>query len=137
MAEATVRSGGQHRQVHTESRIAIEVIVARIVYWVFGVIETLIALRFVMRVLGANAAAPFTAFIYRISAVFMAPFLAVFRTQDVQGAAFEWSALLALLIYALVAWGIVALMRAAGPRRAVSTVEESEHVDESQTDTRR
>jgi hypothetical protein len=53
----------------------------------------------------------------------MAPFNAIFGTQIVNGAVFEWSALVAIAVYALVAWLIVALIRALTPRRGPDTVE--------------
>lgn len=134
MSEATLRTAGQHRRTHTETHVPAEIVVARVVYWVFGVIEAIIAARFVLRLLGANPAARFTAFVYRLSSALIAPFLAVFPTPHVQGAVFDWSALLAIVVYALVAWGIVALIYAARPRKDVSTVEESEHVDDSHVD---
>ena len=126
-----VAGPGQHREVHRETRVGIEVVAARVVYWVFGVIEALIALRFALHLFGANAAAPFVQFVYRISAGFMEPFYAVFPSQRVATVVFEWSALLAIVVYALIAWGIVSLIFAISPREGVSTVEEREHLHES------
>jgi uncharacterized protein YggT (Ycf19 family) len=137
MPGATLRTGGQRRRTHTEAHIPAEIVVARIVYWVFGVIEAIVAMRFALRLLGANPAAQFTKFVYQLSTALIAPFLAVFPTPRVQGAAFDWSALLAMAVYALVAWGIVALIYAARPREDVATLEESEHVDDSETEQRR
>jgi hypothetical protein len=91
--------------------------------FVFGVIEVLIAIRFVLMLLGANAEAGFAKLIYGVSGVFMAPFSALFNTQEAGGAVFEWSALVAIAVYALVAWGLVALIRAVSPREHAETVE--------------
>ena len=41
--------------------------VMQLVYWVFGLIEGLIAIRFVLKALGANPAAGFAEFIYGIT----------------------------------------------------------------------
>lgn len=117
--------------VHTETRVGAEVVAARVVYWVFGVIETLIAVRFLLELFGANPAAGFTRLIYQVSDRPMALFLAVFPTQRVQGAVVDWSALLAIVVYALIAWAIVALIAAATPRESAATVEETEHVEET------
>jgi len=129
MADARLSSDRQRRQVHTESRVGIEVVATRIVYWVFGVIEALLALRFLLRLLGANPEAAFTSFIYRVTAALVSPFEAVFETGSVEGAVFEWSTLLAIVVYALIAWAITALIAAASPRAAATTVEET-HVAE-------
>src|SRR5450756_710274 len=110
MSEATLRTGGQHRLTHTETRIPLETIVGRVVYWVVGVVDVIIGARFVLRLLGANPSAGFTKLVYQVSTALISPFLAVFPTPRVQGSAFDWSALLAIVVYALAAWGIVALM---------------------------
>ncbi|MDP1858237.1 MAG: hypothetical protein Q8K82_06185, partial [Gemmatimonadaceae bacterium] len=68
----------------------------RVVWYVFGVIGVLIAIRFVLLLLGANAQAGFVRMIYGVSGIFMMPFVAIFKTQRVSpGAVFEWSALVA------------------------------------------
>jgi hypothetical protein len=104
-------------------------IVIDIVYFIFGVIEVILGLRFVLRLLGANPDAGFVQIVYAISAPFMAPFEAVFATQQVEGAVFDWSVLLAMAVYALIAWGIASLIRAATPRSSAGTVEQVEHVE--------
>lgn len=126
MVNASTSSSDRRSQVHTEVRAPVEAVVTRVVWFVFGVIEVLIAIRFVLELLGANAAAGFVQFIYGLSNVFMAPFIAILGTARVSGATFEWSALLAIAVYALVAWGIVALIRAANPRVQSETVERVE-----------
>lgn len=116
-------STDRHSQVHTEVRAPMEVVVSRVIMFVFGVIEVLIAIRFVLMLLGANAESGFTKMIYGLSGVFMAPFITIFNTQQAGGAVFEWSALVAIAVYALVAWGLVALIRAVSPREQSETVE--------------
>lgn len=113
-------------QVHTEVRSPIESVMARVVWFVFGAIEILIAIRFMLVLLGANTEAGFVRLIYGISDIFMAPFVAVFGTDRVSGATFEWSALVAIAVYAVTAWGIVALIRAVSPRAHAQTVERVE-----------
>ena len=80
----------------------------QIVWFILGVIEVLLALRFLLKLLGA-ASAPFTNFIYSITYVLVSPFIAVFRTTYAAGAVFEWTTILAGMIYALVAYGIINL----------------------------
>ena len=126
MVNASTSSSDRRSQVHTEVRAPVEAVVMRVVWFVFGVIEVLIAARFVLELLGANAEAGFVKFVYGLSDVFMAPFVAILGTARVAGATFEWSALLAIAVYALVAWGIVALIRAANPRVQSETVERVE-----------
>jgi hypothetical protein len=122
--DTNATSTDRRSQVHTEVRVPIETVMVRVVWFVFGFIEVLIAIRFVLLLLGANGKAAFVQLVYGASAIFMAPFAAIFKTQRiVSGAVFEWSALVAIVIYALVAWGIVALISAVGPRSSSETVE--------------
>ena len=71
---------------------------------VFAIINGLIAIRFVLRLLGANQDAPFAAFVYGITAPFLAPFFGLFGTPVVNGSAIEWFSLVAIVAYMLLAW---------------------------------
>ena len=124
-------SSDRHSQVHTEVRAPVEAVVSRVIMFVFGVIEVFIGIRFVLMLLGANAEAGFVKMVYGVSGVFMAPFITIFNTQKVEGAVFEWSALVAIAVYALVAWGLTALIRAVSPRSQAQTVERVESKDDS------
>lgn len=109
-------------EVHSEVRRPIEMILSRVVWYVFGVIVVLIGVRFVLKLFGANTGAGFVQFVYGLSGVFMAPFNTIFKALVVSGATFEWSALVAIAVYILVAWGVVALIRAVTPRESPETV---------------
>src|SRR5438067_2442312 len=80
---------------------------AEIVWYLAGLLELLLLFRFALKLLGANPAAGFTDFIYRISYPFVAPFINVFTPTavpgTVPGSIFEWTTLLAMLVYWLVA----------------------------------
>lgn len=131
MQNARATSTDRHSQVHTEVRAPIEVVVSRVIMFVLSVVEVLIAIRFVLRLFGANAEAGFTKMIYGVSGVFMAPFATIFKTQQAGAAVFDWSALVAIAVYALVAWGLVALIRAVSPREQSETVERVVREDDS------
>lgn len=82
---------------------------ASIVYAIFGIIELLLGLRFVLLLLGANAASPVVAWIYSWSTPFAAPFAGIFGQHVtvtgpgvVTQSVFDWTALVALIIYGLV-----------------------------------
>ncbi len=131
MARVDAGMKASRQMVHTEARSSAETMLARVVYYVFGVVEVLLALRFVLRLFGANPKSGFVEFIYAISSFFMLPFDAIFKTQRVAGATFEWSALVAIAVYALIAWGIVTLVRAVSPRQASETVERVEQSEDT------
>lgn len=79
----------------------------QIVWYILGLVEVLLAFRFVLKLLGANPAAGFSSFIYGVTYIFAAPFLNVFRITHVAGSTFEWTTLLAMLVYWIVALGII------------------------------
>lgn len=81
----------------------------QIVYYILGVLEVLLAFRFVLKLLGANPSAGFSSFIYKLTYVFATPFLNVFRGTQVSGNIFEWTTLLAMLVYWIVAIGLINL----------------------------
>ena len=81
----------------------------QIVWYIVGILEALLAFRFFLKLLGANPCAGFTDFIYSVTHVFAAPFLNVFRITAVEGSVFEWTSLLAMLVYYLIALGIIRL----------------------------
>lgn len=81
----------------------------QIVWYILGLLEALLAFRFVLKLFGANPAAGFTDFIYSVSQPFAAPFLSVFRISRIEGSIFEWTTLLAMLVYWLIAFAIIRL----------------------------
>jgi hypothetical protein len=92
----------------------------QIVWYILGIIEALLMFRFVLKLLAANPSAGFSHFIYSVTYVFAAPFLSVFRSPRVSGSILEWTTLLAMLVYYLVA---LALIRLFFMSKTVSTPE--------------
>ena len=86
----------------------------RLTYFLFGILEALLVLRFVFRITGANPASVFVSFIYSITQVFVWPFEGIFRRATAPGvetrSVFEPSVLIALIVYAAIAWGIAQLI---------------------------
>lgn len=99
----------------------------QIVWYILGILETLLIFRFVLKLLAANPSAGFSSFIYAISYPFATPFLNVFRATRVDGNIFEWTTILAMFVYWLVAWGIVKLFFMS---KTVSTPEAAAKLDE-------
>jgi hypothetical protein len=99
----------------------------QIIWYLAGLIETLLTFRVILKLLGANPSAGFSSFIYSISYPLAAPFLNVFRITQVKGSVFEWTTLLAMLVYWLIAWAIIKLLMMSRP---ISTSEAAEKLDE-------
>lgn len=86
-------------------------VLTRIIWFVAGVIIFLLAFRFVLSLLGANTTNSFANFIYNASHPFVAPFFGLFSYNNIQYgiSRFEVYTLVAIAVYAVVAWGLAAL----------------------------
>lgn len=80
-------------------------IAERVIWLIFGVIMGLLALRFLLRLLGANPNNGFADFIYTVTQPLVAPFFGLFNyTANLAQGRFEFETLIAILVYALIAW---------------------------------
>jgi uncharacterized protein YggT (Ycf19 family) len=82
-----------------------------VLWWVFGVIEALIAIRFILKAVAANAGAAFAALIYGITEPLVGPFIGVLATPTFGPSVIELPALLAILIYFLASLLLTRLIR--------------------------
>ncbi|MDO8686369.1 MAG: YggT family protein [Clostridiales bacterium] len=86
----------------------------KIVYYISAILETLLAFRLVLKLLGANPQSIFVSIIYSVTKVFLFPFVGIFRSAVTEGietqSVLEPSTIIAMIVYALVAWGIVRLI---------------------------
>lgn len=80
--------------------------VRQIIYFLLSVLETLLVIRFFLKLLGANPDAWFTIFIYGVTEIFVAPFEGVFPSPQTRGSMLDFATLLAMIVYALLAWMI-------------------------------
>jgi uncharacterized protein YggT (Ycf19 family) len=83
----------------------------RIVWFVVAFIDALVAIRFFMRLLGASYDAPFVRFIYGITDPLVAPFRHIFPPAGQGNFILEPESLIAIVIYLLIGWAVVALIR--------------------------
>lgn len=92
-----------------------------IVYYVLGVLEVLLAFRLVFKLLGANPQSPFVSFIYSVSQAFLSPFTGIFRSAVTKGieaqSILEPTTIIAMIVYAILAWGIVKLIEISKPQQ--------------------
>lgn len=84
---------------------------AAIVGFIVGVVDILIAGRFLGKLLGASAQSAFVSFIYQVSAPLVAPFAGIFGDTGSKTNLFETASLVAIVVYAVIGWGIVVLIR--------------------------
>jgi len=86
-----------------------------LIYFFFGALEILLAFRLVLKMMGASISSSFVGFIYGLTGLFILPFEGIFRRGLSQGiettSVLEPATLVAIIVYALLAWGIVKLLR--------------------------
>ncbi len=91
--------------------------ISSILYAIVGFIEVILGLRFVFRLIGANPGSSIVAWVYRWSEPFAAPFAGIFGQNTatgpgvVAGSVLDWTALIAMLVFALIAGIIGRLVR--------------------------
>jgi len=97
------------RDVAAERRLGVFQF-TRILYTVLGLLQILLGMRFVLKLIAANAASGFATLIYGITALFVLPFQGLIATPASGNTIFEATTLIAMAVYALVVWGIVSII---------------------------
>ena len=85
------------------------------IYFFFGALEILLAFRLVLKLMGASVLSGFVGMLYGLTGIFILPFEGIFRRGFTQGiettSVLEPSTLVAIIVYAVLAWGIVKMVR--------------------------
>lgn len=96
------------RVVYTQDYALHKVIQA--IWLLVGFFEVMLAIRFLLRVLGANPENPFATFTYGLTNPLVWPFASLFGTPQAGVAAFEWSTIFAMIMYWLIGWLVTKLL---------------------------
>jgi hypothetical protein len=104
----------------TELRPASNYKAEQAIWFVVGVVDALLIIRFLLKLLGASLASGFVRFIYDLTAVLVAPFHAIFNTVVSGRSILEPESLVAIAIYTLIGWGLAALIRLMTTRNRVT-----------------
>jgi hypothetical protein len=83
---------------------------SQVVWYILGLLESVILLRFVFKLLGASRSSLFVNFIYDLTEPFVFPFKGIVAAIVSGVTVIEWASVIAAIIYILVAWGIVYLL---------------------------
>lgn len=82
----------------------------QIIWYILGVVEVLLVFRLVLHALGANSYVGFTSLIYSITTPLVTPFNGILGTTVAGSSIFEWSTIIAAIVYICIAWGLVYLL---------------------------
>jgi len=108
----------------------------QLIWLFFGILEALIALRILLKLIGANPESPIVALIYGFTYLFLFPFEGMIGTPAIGGMVLELFSLFAMLIYGLIAWALerivwVLFYRPRGPAVAVTQTTTSETTNDT------
>lgn len=114
---------GSQETVHTEQHVPSTAAVKEhkanqagaIIAYIVGVIDVLLLIRIVFLLFGAKDTG-FADLIYSITAPFVAIFKGIFGSPASDTGYFDTAALLAIIVYGLVGWGITALIDIGKPK---------------------
>jgi len=126
MMQNQVETGSPQKEYKTKKAIFRTY---QVIWYILGIIEVVLAFRILLKLLGANAYSGFTSFIYAISSPFASPFAGILGITGAAGMVLEWSTLIAMAVYAVLAYGIVAffqLVKPTNPKEVEQTVDNQE-----------
>lgn len=87
------------------------VMVRRIVGYLLDFVQIVLGMRFVLKLLGANAVNGFVRTLYGFTEPLVWPFKSIFPAYTAGPNAFEWSVVIAMIVYAIGAYLLLRLLR--------------------------
>ena len=116
--EQTVRDVAAERRMNVFQ-------VTRLIWSILALLEIMLGLRFLLKLIGANAASGFGTFVYGTTGLFVAPFTGLLSFWSSGDSILEVTTLVAMAIYALLFWGIVRVLSMVMERSGARTVTRS------------
>jgi uncharacterized protein YggT (Ycf19 family) len=83
----------------------------QVVWMVTSLVTTLVAIRFVLRLLGASVQSGFVSLIYGLTDALVSPFRAIFPAASGQSSTLDVASLVAIVVYALVGLGLASVVK--------------------------
>jgi YggT family protein len=114
--ETRIKSHGDHQHVERvvvdknaeAARFAYRL--SALVWLMFGILISGIGLRVFLKLIGANPANLFAQFVYSVTDIFLWPFYGLTGTPSANGMVLEIPSIIAMLVYAIIAWVIARLI---------------------------
>ena len=101
------------------------IIVHRILNTILMIINVFLIIRLILKITGANPGTAFVNFIYSLTALLVSPFSGIFSnaSDNVNSGVFEWSTLIAIIVYSLAVIVIERIIDAISTPRSTTYVE--------------
>jgi hypothetical protein len=113
--EARVHSHGDHKHVkrvvidRTAEAARAAYRISAFIWLMFGILISLIGLRVILKLIGANPGNLFAQFVYSFTDVFLWPFWGLTGNPSANGMVLEIPSIIAMVVYAIIAWAIAKL----------------------------
>lgn len=88
---------------------------AELVWYLLSIIQTLLVLRFILKLFGANSADVFTNMIYSLTNYILYPFTLMLGPSTNNGQVFEWTTFVAIITYWVLAVAVIKLLALGKP----------------------
>jgi len=104
----------------------------QLIWLLLGILETMIALRIMLMMIGANPGSTIVAIIYGFTGLFLFPFTGLIGLPTAGNLVLELSSMFAMLVYGLLAWVVERIVwlifyRPRGPVVSVTETADTEH----------
>lgn len=114
----------QERTRSVNSQAGSKSILVNIIWYIYGLAAVLLVARFVLKLTGANGNSGFVKAVYSVTDVLSKPFDAIFGVTTASNgkftSVFEPSILVAIVVYGLIAWGLIKLFDINKPRNTTA-----------------
>ena len=87
----------------------------QVIWYILAVIEILLIFRVALKAMAANPTSGFVSLIYAVTNPLALPFSGILKTSVTSGSVFEWSTIIAGIVYAIIAVGLVQLFQIIKP----------------------
>ncbi len=103
----------EERRLETARRSTAFIWIVNSIFWLAGMLEILLGIRFLLRLFGANHQNEFAQLINNLSAPFIAPFSTLFISPTLDSGAkiFDVNIVIAIAVYAVLSYLVVSLIR--------------------------
>jgi hypothetical protein len=93
-----------------------------LMWLMFGALESLLALRVILKLVAANPGNTFASLVYALSDLFVWPFVGLTVTPSAEGIVIEIHTIIAMVVYAILAWLLISLVNVLLYRRTERSV---------------